>query len=134
MTRGTALVGGRKRAEAGMTDTCTIRRRNSSATTNPVTGYPTTTYTTLYTGKCRMQQQAVISRAHDVGENTVWVVRFDLQLPVVGTEGLAVEDEVLLTAAVNDADLVGRTFIITELAHKSEATSRRVGVVERTGA
>lgn len=135
MSRTSVLARGRGMAEAGMTDACTISRANSGDTTNPITGYPATNATTtLYTGKCRVQQQAVISRAHDVGEDTVWVVRFDLQLPVVGTEGLAVEDLVTITAAVNDADLVGRTFVITELAHKSEATSRRIGMIERTGA
>lgn len=134
MSRKTALLRGRTAAELGMQDACTIKRASGSGTTDPVTGYPTQTYTTLYSGKCRVQQQAVISRAHDVAEDTVWVVRFDLQLPVVGTEGLAVEDQVTITAAVNDADLVGRTFVVTELAHKSEATSRRIGIIERTGA
>jgi hypothetical protein len=134
MSRASVLARGRVAAALGMQDACTIRRPSGSGTTDPVTGYPTQSYTTLYTGKCRVQQQAVISRAHDVGEDTVWVVRFDLQLPVDGSEGLAVEDQVTITAAVNDADLIGRTFIITELAHKSEATSRRVGMIERTGA
>lgn len=133
MSRTTALARGQVAAEAGMRDACTIQRASGSGTTDPVTGYPTQNYTTLYSGKCRVQQQVAVSRAHDVGEDTVWVVRFVLQLPVAGTEGLTVEDLVTITAAVNDADLVGRVFSITELAHKSEPTARRVGMIERTG-
>lgn len=115
-----------------MQDACTIRRRNGGAT-DPVTGYPTQPYTTLYAGKCRVQQQVAIARPREVGEDHVLIVRFDLQLPVDGTEGLKVDDEVTITTAVNDADLTGRGFAILELAHKSEATARRVGIIERTG-
>jgi hypothetical protein len=132
MSRATVLPRGRVAAEAGMVDTCTIRRR-SGGTTDPDTGVPTQPYTTLYTGKCRVQQQTAIARPHDVGQDHVLVVRFDLQLPVVGSEGLRVDDEVTVTASVNDQDLVGRVFVINELAHKSEATARRVGMIERTG-
>lgn len=133
MSRASALSRGRTAALAGMRDACTIRRPDGTGTTDPVTGYPAQSYSTIYTGQCRVQQAVAIARPHEAGEDHLLIVRFDLQLPVVGTEGLAVEDEVLLTAAVNDADLVGRTFIVTELAHKSEATSRRIGVIERTG-
>ena len=133
MSRASVLARGRFAAEASMADACTIKRLVTSSTTNPDTGYPTSTYTTLYTGKCRIQQQAVVARPHDVGEDEVMIVRFDLQLPVVGTEGLRVNDIVTITAAVNDADLVGRTFQVWELAHKSESTARRIGITERTG-
>jgi hypothetical protein len=133
MSRASVLARGRTAALLGMKDACTIRRPSGTGTTDPVTGYPTQNYTTLYTGQCRVQQAVAIARPHDVGEDQVWIVRFDLQLPVVGTEGLKVNDEVTITAAVNDPDLVGRVFRILELAHKSEATARRIGMTERTG-
>lgn len=133
MSRASVLARGKARAEASMADACTIKRLNTSGTTNPDTGYPTSTYTTVYSGKCRIQQQAAIARPHSVGEDEVLIVRFDLQVPVVGTEGLKVNDIVTITAAVNDADLVGRIFQVWELVHKSEATARRVGITERTG-
>lgn len=132
MSRESVLARGRLAALIGMKDACTIRRRNGG-TTDPVTGYPTDAWTNLYTGKCRVQQAVAIARPHEVGEDRVLIVRFDLQLPVVGTEGLMVDDQVTITAAVNDPDLVGRVFLILELAHKSEATARRVGMIERTG-
>lgn len=133
MSRASVLARGRTAALLGMKDACTIRRRNGG-TTDPVTGYPATEpYTALYAGQCRVQQAVAIARPHDVGEDHVLIVRFDLQLPIDGTEGLQVNDEVTITAAVNDPDLVGRVFRILELAHKSEATARRVGMTERTG-
>lgn len=131
MSRASVLARGRLAAAAGMVDACVIRRR-TGGTADPITGYPTQPYTVLYTGKCRVQQAVAIARPHDVGENRVYVVRFDLQLPMVGTEGLRVDDEVTVTASVNDADLVNRVFVVLELAHKTEATARRVGIIERT--
>lgn len=132
MSRESVLARGRTAALAGMADACTIRRRNGG-TSDPVTGYPTQPYTDLYAGRCRVQQAVAIARPHEVGEDHVLIVRFDLQLPIDGTDGLKVDDEVTITAAVNDADLIGRVFDILELAHKSEATARRVGMTERTG-
>jgi hypothetical protein len=132
MSRASVLARGRTAAGAGMADACTIRRR-SVGTTDPDTGYPTQPYTQLYAGKCRVQQITGTARPHDVGEDYILMQRIDVQLPVPGTEGLKVGDEVLITAAVNDADLVGRTFLVHDLAHKSEATARRVSCAEKTG-
>lgn len=132
MSRQIALARGRVAAELGMIDACSIRRHNGG-TTDPVTGYPTQPWTVLYAGKCRVQQAVAIARPHDVGEDYVLVVRFDLQLPVEQTTGLRVDDQVTITASVNDPDLNGRVFVVIELAHKSEATARRIGMIERTG-
>lgn len=132
MSRDSVLARGRAAAEAGFIDTCTISRRNTGATTDPVTGYPTQAYTQLYAGKCRVQQITGTSRPHNVGEDFVLISRIDIQLPVVGTEGLEVNDQIVITSAVNDQDLVGRTFLVHDLAHKSEATARRVACTERT--
>jgi hypothetical protein len=103
------------------------------APTAPVTGYPTQAYSTVYTGKCRVQQRAAVARPREAGEDQLMIVRFELHLPVAGTSDLRVNDEVTLTASAHDPDLLGRMFLVIELAHKSEATARRVGVTERTG-
>ena len=134
MSRDALLARGRAAAEAGMADACVIRRVTGK-TTDEVTGQVTKTYLSPnpYAGKCRVQQQVAVARGHDVGEDHVYVVRFELQLPAAQTAGLRVDDEVTITASVNDPDLIGRTFIVIELAHKSEATARRIGMIERTG-
>jgi hypothetical protein len=115
--RASALARGRAAAEAAMGDTCMIRR--SAGSTDPVTGYPTRTYTALYSGPCRVQQHQATADRQDVGEDTLLLLRLEVQLPVVGSEGLQVGDEVTVTAAANDTDLVGRTFLIHDLAHKT---------------
>jgi hypothetical protein len=131
MSRASVLARGRTAAELGMADACTIRRVASEAT-DDFSGTITPAYTQLYAGRCRVQQITGTSRPHDVGEDFVLMQRIDVQLPVAGTEGLQVGDQILITASVNDADLVGRTFLVHDLAHKSEATARRVACAERT--
>lgn len=118
-----------------MIDACTIRRVTALSTPDPSTGLVSKTYLSPdpYTGKCRVQQVTGTARPHDAGEDYSFLQRIDVQLPSVGSEGLQVGDEVTITASVNDADLVGRTFLVHDLAHKSEATARRVVCAERTG-
>jgi hypothetical protein len=131
VSRDSVLALGRIAAEAGMLDACTIRRVNGGSTTDQSTGVRTKTYDSLYTGKCRVQAARPMSQDHEVGEDYVLLLRLDVQLPMSVT-GLAVNDEITITASVNDADLVGRVLLVQDLFHKSEATARRVGVIERT--
>jgi uncharacterized protein DUF6093 len=133
VSRATALARGRLAAELAMADACTIRRASGSGTTDPVTGYPTQAYTSVYSGKCRVQQHQATADRQDVGEDSLLLLRLEIQLPIVGSEGLEVGDEVTITAAAHDSDLVARVFLIHDLAHKSEATARRVQCTERTG-
>lgn len=123
---------GRAAIERRMVDACTIRRRNGG-TTDPDTGYPTQPQTTLYTGKCRVQQRQGTATREDVGEDQLLLLRLEVQLPVAGTAGLEVGDEIEMTSSVHDPDLPGRVFRIHDLAHATEKTSRRVQCIERTG-
>lgn len=133
MSRATALARGRSKAEAGMVDACTIRRP-TGYTEDDFSGTRTPTYASPnpYAGKCRIQQALVQSTREDAGEDDVLLLRLEIQLPVVGSEGLAVGDEVTITTSVNDPDLPGRAFLIRDLAHKTDATARRIQCVERT--
>lgn len=131
MSRATALARGRIFDGLGMADTCTITRV-TGRTTDPDTGEVTDTTSTLYSGKCRVQQHQATADRKDVGEDYLLLLRIEVQLPMSVT-GLAVGDLITVTASAQDADLVGRVFRIHDLAHKSEATSRRVQCVERTG-
>ena len=131
MSRASVLARGQAAAEAGMADTCTIRRLAGSST-NQDTGEITRTWTELYAGRCRVQQQAGAGQSgqHDVGEDYRLLLRLTVQLPVA-VVGLEVLDEITITAS-RDADLVGRVFLIRDLMHKTDETARRVGVTERT--
>lgn len=111
-----------------MVDACLIRRRTGETT--DAVGNVTPTYTTLYAGKSRFQQSDVQARPETAGEAYVLMLRRELQLPMSVT-GLKVSDEVTCTASV-DPDLVGRTFLVRDLAGKTHATARRVQIEERT--
>lgn len=126
-----AVIRGRLAIEALMVDACTIQRLASSST-NPDTGVVTPTYSTVYTGKCRVQQTIPVAKPHDIGQAAVWLERLLLQVPASVT-GLASDDLVTVTASSLDGDLVGRTFRVRELGHKTHVTARRAQIEEVTG-
>lgn len=121
-----ALARGRVAAESLMVDTCTITRVTGE-TTNEDTGVVTPTTSTVYTGKCRVQQSQLgaDSTPSDPGEAEVRLVAFEVQLPMTVT-GVRVSDRVTVTASVHDEDLVDRVFTVLGVAHKTHATARRL--------
>ncbi len=132
MSRASVLARGRTAAEAGMVDTCAITE-DTVISTNPDNGVQTITTPTIYSGPCRIQQHVPGgARPADVGEVYKLMLRLELQLPITAT-GLKVGQKVTITVSANDPDLVGRVLLIRELAHKTDATARRVGVEEVTG-
>lgn len=129
MSRTSVLARAQAAAGASMVDTCTIRRATNPPA-NQDTGVNTPTYTTIYAGKCRIQQRNAIARKHDAGEDQQLLLALEVQIPMTVT-GVLVSDEVLISAS-RDTDLVGRSFLVRELAHKTDASARRIGVTERT--
>jgi hypothetical protein len=130
MSATTAVLAGRRAAEALMVDACTIQRVTGTST-NDTTGVVTPTYSMIYAGKCRVQQIVPVSKPADIGQAQVWLQRLELQVPISVT-GIASDDLVTITASLLDADLVGRTFRIRELGHKTHLTARRVQLEEQT--
>lgn len=131
MSRELALARGRELAEAGMVDACTITRQTITGT-DPDTGAQTVNTVTVYTGKCEIQQHSPGAvRFTDAGEAHRLMQPVELKLPMSST-GFRPGDIVVIDSSVNDADLVGRRFRIRELARKSWATSRRLGIEEAT--
>jgi len=131
MSAASVLARGRAAAERLMVDTCTIRRATGE-TTGPG-GVVTPTYTVIYSGKCEVQQSAMGASAspQDAGEAYALMLNLTVKLPMSLT-GLRTEDEITIDTSALDPDLPGRVFLIRDLAHKTHATARRVGVVERT--
>jgi hypothetical protein len=130
MSATSAVLAGRRAAERLMRDACTITRAGTPVT-NDATGQVTNTPTTVYSGKCRVQQTVPVSKPGNVGQAAVWLQRLELQVPMTAT-GIQSDDLVTITASALDADLVGRTFHVRELGHKSHMTSRRVQLEEVT--
>jgi hypothetical protein len=129
MSRAALVARAQAAAEAGMADTCTIRRQTGQAT-DDFSGVVTPTWTSLYAGKCRVQHSRPQSEQYDVGENYQLQLRLILQLPMSVT-GLEVGDQVTITAS-QDPDMVGRVFLTRDLFHKTDASARRIGVTEGT--
>lgn len=130
MSATSVMMRGRAAAEQLMADTCVIKHRTGQ-TTDKVEGTTVPTYTTVYTGKCRVQQSplGVVSSPGQVGDAHVMMVPLVVQLPMSVT-GLLEGDEITITASATDPDLVNRVFKVRDLAHKTHATARRVGVQE----
>jgi hypothetical protein len=130
MSRAALLARARAAAERGMRDRCTIRRRTGE-TNDSVTAVTVPTYLVLYTDqRCRVQQNTDQAQEREVGETHVLLWRGTVQLPLDVT-GLKPDDEIVMTLS-EDPDLPGRTLVVRDLAHKTDASSRRVGVIERS--
>src|SRR5690606_23714913 len=123
------LARARAAAERLMVDECVIRRRVGE-TTGPG-GVVTPVYEQRYAGRCRVQQPTMLAQPQRPGEAQVLALRLEVHVPMAVT-GVQVGDEVEVTSSAHDPDLVGRVLIVHDLAHKTQATARRLGVVERT--
>jgi hypothetical protein len=132
MSADSVLARGRTAALKLMVDACIVKHITSTST-NPTSGVITPTYSTLYTGACRVQQskQGASGQPTDVGEAALVLLRLEVQLPM-SVVGLSEGDEITITSSALDPDLVGRVFVVRDLAHKTHLTARRVGVVEKT--
>jgi hypothetical protein len=132
MSAASAMLRGRVMAEQLMVDACTITFQ-TGVTTNDLTGVVTPTTSPRYTGKCKMQIAGVGGgNRTDVGEVSLLVLRLELHLPAVGSESVSRGDLVTITASAHDAALVGRTFLVRDVFHKSFETARRMGIEETT--
>jgi hypothetical protein len=131
MSATSITLAGRAAAERLMVDACKIERITGE-TTNTTTGEVTQTKTTVYSGKCRVQQRGRMSRPEDVGEAYVFQTLRELQVPMAVT-GVEIEDLVTVTASTLDPDAVGQTYWVRELWTKTHSTSRRLGIEEVGG-
>jgi len=116
-------------AEEGMVDTCTIQHPTGENT--DADGNVTPTYSTTYDdGPCRVQQQQPYAERNDAGQQYQLLLRMEVQLPMRVT-GIFPDDVVTMNTS-RDADLVGRKFAVRDLAHKTDASSRRIQCMEIT--
>ena len=129
----------RAMAEANMVDTCTVTWIDPDAgpgEMDPDTlQYPPAVPITVYTGKCRIQiKSAVASSANtDAGERQSTTQEFEWQGPITGTDGIPVNAVIHMDTAAYDPALEGREFTVVARHEKSQATARRLRVIEVTG-
>lgn len=124
-----AITAGRVLAEALMLDTCTAVRP-AAPSTNATTGSVTTSSTSLYSGKCKVQAGGLSSSTPEVSGRVATVERPSVHVPV-GAWTPMVGDVITITAA-QDAVMVGRLYRVAAIGLKSHATALRLGVEEVT--
>lgn len=134
MTAADLLAQGRAAAEALMLDACTVTRPTGGP--GPIdqqTGErgPAPT-TTVYAGPCKIQTYEPHEAAREVGAHAYIEQRYHLHVPVA-VSGIRPGDTATITTAVNDSRLVGRTYRVAGLHHKSWATAQRLLIDEITG-
>jgi len=133
MSRASVLARGRAFAAQGFIDSCEITRKVGEQT-DPTDGRVTYQYDVVYQGSCRFQQAAAPwAGPATVGQAGIGLSAQEVQLPVVGSEGIAKDDIVTCTACVNDADLVGKQFTIQGVHHATHKTTRRLPLQEVIG-
>jgi hypothetical protein len=125
----------RARAESLMSDTCRITRPGDG---DPVFDPNTGTYTdpppvTVYEGPCRIPSRDVSSSQANVAGASWTVGEFPLDLPVAGSESVAVGNTVTYVSSAHDPSLAGRVFGVVEVGRASQATARRLRVTENMG-
>ena len=115
-------------SSGALVDTCKVEHPTGETTVGMTV---TPTYATVYTGACRIQATAANwAGPTDVAEAALRLASFELQLPVVGSEGIEIDDRVTILTCLNDVDLVGRVFTITGVSRKSHATTRKLPLLE----
>lgn len=130
MSRETVLARGRAFLLAALVDTCRIERVTAEDT-NPLNGKVTKTWATVYVGQCEFQAStATWAGPATVAEAALRVAAATLKLPVVGSEGVAIDMRVTALTCLNDAEMVGRIYSVTGLSHKSHATTRKLSLQE----
>jgi hypothetical protein len=132
-----ALAAGRSLAESLMTATCLI---TADGVGEPVFDDETGQYVepervTVYEGKCRVQipGDRTASNEAEAGDREISTQEPELQLPVVGSEAVAVGHQALIVSNPRDTALVDRVFTVIGPHAKSQATARRLRVIEVTG-
>lgn len=131
MTIESATLRGRAAAEARMVDACVITRPDPDAQPvfNPATGlYEPAAPLTIYEGPCEVQaNDGLGARNRDIGGAELTLLRLTVKIPI-SAQGVLVNDDVTLTAAALDPDLVDQRFRVTAGHAKSFATARRLAV------
>lgn len=131
MTATSALLDGRALALSLMVDKCTITV-SGEPTLDPVTLQLVTSIATLYAGPCQVSgtSQAQSGTAEVEGRLQYEQARtFKVPVEVVG---VPVGATITVTAAALDQEMVGRSFTVRAVEHKSFITSRRITAEEVT--
>lgn len=126
MSATSALLAGRRAAEALMTDRCRITR--PSGDVDPLTGQPVNP-ALVYEGRCKVQTYEPHESLPEAG-GAQWVVqRYGLHIPAAAPQ-VRVDDEALILSSALYPQMVGTKRRIAALLKKTWATAQRLGLEE----
>lgn len=129
MTYTSALRAGRRAAEKLMDDTVTVERQTGT-TFDDSTGAETPTWTTVYSGKAKLQQRGLPHVTQtEAGATEAMVATTMVHLPA-GTTGVDVGDRVTVDTSTNPS-LAGRQMVIVGRPAKTHETAVRFQVEEQ---
>lgn len=114
-----------------MVDACTITHSSGAVAQNETTGQVARAQATVYSGPCRVQTPQAQPRTADVVDRAATLQELTVSIPV-GTGQVRVGAIVTMTACTLDTELVGRTFVVTGVHHKTHATAQRLQCEETT--
>lgn len=121
---------GRAVAERLMTDTCTVGRL-SGQVLNETTLVYANTYTTLYTGKCRIKENVAGDLSIDIGARAGSVRSYTVSVPMSAVV-YAPDDLVTVTTSGLDPAQPAITLRVLGVTHGSQITARRFHCQEVT--
>lgn len=129
------LPGLRAEAEAMMVDACTIvdpALASTQGAFDPDTGtYGTTPADgVVYQGRCKVKVTTVDATEVDAAGQRRVVQRHELHLPVADSTTVKSGHVATVDTATNDPALQDRRFRVVGLHHETNATARRLEVVE----
>lgn len=122
-----AVAMGRRQAESLMESTCTVTKV-ATGSIDPATGLPTTTTTTVYSGKCRVRWSNASAADVDGAGQILAVQTPTISLPVEGSGDVLPDMTVTITANPLDTSLVGKSFRVKGIQFQTHATARRLQV------
>lgn len=127
MMRASYLSVGRRYAEAGMSWTCTITR-DTGVTFDETTGFNVPTVEPVWAGPCDLQLPTPRVFARTSQDQLLTEQQPILKVPVEGTAGVTVGDDVVITSAPTDPDSVGLKLKVAGVHPATYSTARRLPV------
>lgn len=124
------LARGRAAALQLMVDTCLVERKDGAPVLNETTGELVQTWTTVYTGACRVKPRS--PRESEWGEHEVTLHQYGAVLPWDATPAVQREDRLTVTAS-DDAWLIGRRLEVIGISLSGAGTARRILVEDKEG-
>ena len=129
------LARGREAALQLMRDTCIIERRTAHSALNTTTGQYTDTWTTVYSGPCRVKppgdRGAGSGRDVTTGEGEVTLHKYELDLPWDASPEVIRQDRATVTAC-DDTWVLGRRMEVVDVGYSGTSTSRRIAIEDRS--